>query len=311
MNTESTPVRAADGDGQATFPALDALACPNCAQPLAQTERRLHCAAGHSFDLAKQGYAPLLAPGSNATTGDTADQVAAREEFLGSGRYDPLLDAVAAASLTDAPGVIVEPGCGTGHYLAAALDAAPERDGIGLDTSKFALRRTSRRLTRPEAGRPLRRAAGTQGRLAAVLADAWTRMPIQGGSAAAVLNVFAPRNADEISRILHPRGVLVVLTPRQDHLRELVDALELLSVDPAKPQRTVDQLSAAFTAERTDELHYSIELSHEDIAHLVGMGPSARHLDSAEFTAALARLPEQVDVTVSATVTRWLPKHSG
>jgi 23S rRNA (guanine745-N1)-methyltransferase len=289
------------------LPALDALACPNCAGALDQADRRLSCPQGHSFDLAKQGYAPLLAPGSNATTGDTAEQVAAREDFLDSGVYDPLMAAVANASLTDAPGVFIEPGCGTGHYLAAALAADPSREGIGLDTSKYALRRCAKRVVPEPEGEP-RRDAGTQRRLAAVLADAWQRLPIRDGAAAAVLNVFAPRNADEISRVLHPRGVLVVLTPRQDHLRELVDALDLLSVDPSKPQRTADQLGTLFEAERTDEIRYSIGLGHNEVLRLVGMGPSARHLDPAELAAAVAALPEKIDVTVSATVVRWRKK---
>ncbi|WP_030157971.1 putative RNA methyltransferase [Glycomyces sp. NRRL B-16210] len=286
------------------LPALDALACPNCGGALAQDGRRLSCPEGHSFDLAKQGYAPLLAPGSNATTGDTADQVAAREDFLESGVYDPLMAAVAAAARTDAPGVLAEPGCGTGHYLAAALAADPDRYGVGLDTSKYALRRCARREI-PDAPR---RDPGSPGRLAAVLADAWQRLPMRDGAAAAVLNVFAPRNADEIARVLHPGGVLVVLTPRQDHLRELVDALDLLSVDPAKPQRTADQLGASFEAERTDELRYPIELARTDVHRLVGMGPSARHLDPGALAAAVAALPEPVTVTVSATVTRWRAK---
>jgi 23S rRNA (guanine745-N1)-methyltransferase len=290
-----------------TLPALAALACPNCGQALGQADRRLSCPDGHSFDLAKQGYAPLLAPGSNVTTGDTADQVAAREDFLDSGVYDPLMAAVAQASLTDAPGVIVEPGCGTGHYLAAALAADPAREGIGIDTSKFALRRCAKR---PIGDGEPRQAAGTQRRLAAVLADAWRTLPVRDDAAAAVLNVFAPRNADEIARILHPRGVLVVLTPRQDHLRELVDALDLLSVDPAKPQRTADQLGSVFEAERTDELHYSIGLGHKEILKLVGMGPSARHLEPAALAAAVAALPDKVEVHVSATVTRWRGRNS-
>ncbi|MFG3339065.1 putative RNA methyltransferase [Glycomyces sp. NPDC048151] len=289
-----------------TLPALDALACPNCAQPLAQADRRLSCPEGHSFDLAKQGYAPLLAPGSNTTTGDTAEQIANREDFLDSGVYDRLMAAVASASVTDAPGVVIEPGCGTGHYLAAALAADPSRDGIGLDTSKYALRRCAKRVI---AGDEPRRDAGTQGRLAAVLADAWQRLPIRDGAAAAVLNVFAPRNADEIARVLHPRGALVVLTPRQDHLRELVDALDMLSVDPAKPQRTADQLGTLFEAERTDEITYAIGLGHNEVLRLVGMGPSARHLDAAGLAAAVAALPEKVEVTVSAEVTRWRRKH--
>ncbi|MQM27241.1 putative RNA methyltransferase [Glycomyces albidus] len=288
-----------------TLPALAALACPNCGQGLDQADRRLSCPSGHSFDLAKQGYAPLLAPGSNATTGDTADQVAAREEFLSSGAYDPLLEAVANAAVTGAPGVILEPGCGTGHYLAAALAKDPAREGIGLDTSKYALRRCAKREI-PLGGREEpRRAAEPRVRLAAVLADAWNRLPVRDGAAAAVLNVFAPRNADEIARVLHPEGALVVLTPRRDHLRELVDALDLLSVDPAKPQRTADQLGSAFEAERTDEISYAIGLGHDAVRRLVGMGPSARHVDPAELDRAVAALPEPFGVTVSATVARW------
>lgn len=278
-----------------SLPALHALACPNCAGPLGQDGRRLHCPAGHSFDLAKQGYAPLLAPGANTTTGDTAEQVAAREAFLSTGAFDPLMEAVARAARTDAPGVIVEPGCGTGHYLAAALAADETREGVGLDTSKYALRRAARSAARE----------GERGRIAAVLADAWGRLPIRDGAAAAVLNVFAPRSPGEIARILHPDGPLVVLTPRADHLRELVDALALLSVDPAKPRRTVDQLGAAFAVERTEELRYAMELDRGDVLRLVSMGPSARHQGPEALAAAVDRLPAPVRVTVSATVARW------
>ncbi|WP_100446048.1 putative RNA methyltransferase [Glycomyces xiaoerkulensis] len=272
-----------------TLPALQALACPNCTRPLAQTDRRLHCPAGHSFDLAKHGYAPLLAPGSNATTGDTADQVEARDTFLDTGHYDPLLEAVAAAAATDRPGAVVEPGCGTGHYLARTLQEAPDREGIGLDTSKYALRRAARRSPR----------------LTAVLADAWTRLPVRDGAAAAVLNVFAPRNPAELARILRPGGTLTVLTPRPDHLRELVDALGLLQIDPHKTRRTAGPLEAAFTTEHTEDLTYRIRLTRADALHLAAMGPSARHHDPDDLTAAVDRLPEPVETTVAATVTRW------
>lgn len=34
--------------------------CPLCAQPLAEEGNCLRCAAGHSFDIARQGYVNLL-----------------------------------------------------------------------------------------------------------------------------------------------------------------------------------------------------------------------------------------------------------
>lgn len=36
--------------------------CPVCGGPLDREERVLRCAAGHSYDLAKEGYAYLLPP---------------------------------------------------------------------------------------------------------------------------------------------------------------------------------------------------------------------------------------------------------
>jgi 23S rRNA (guanine745-N1)-methyltransferase len=40
------------------------------------------------------------------------------------------------------------------------------------------------------------------------------------------------------------------------------------------------------------------------------MGPSARHLDPAVLAAAVAALPDKVQVTVSVTVTRWRGRNS-
>ena len=39
---------------------LPYLRCPNCWLPLANAGAALRCPRGHSFDLARQGYAALL-----------------------------------------------------------------------------------------------------------------------------------------------------------------------------------------------------------------------------------------------------------
>ncbi|GAB4007784.1 hypothetical protein GCM10029992_62450 [Glycomyces albus] len=79
----------------------------------------------------------------------------------------------------------------------------------------------------------------------------------------------------------------------------------MLSVDPEKPRRTADQLGDAFSAERTDELRYPIALHRPEALRLVAMGPSARHLDASALAEAVGGLPDPIEVTVSATVTRW------
>lgn len=106
------------------------LACPHCAQALTRHERALRCPAGHSFDLAKQGYVSLLAGDAHTGTGDTAEMVAARADFLAAGHYRPIADALAeAAADADPEGLVADLGAGTGHYLAHVLDALPGRAG--------------------------------------------------------------------------------------------------------------------------------------------------------------------------------------
>src|SRR5690242_3287348 len=108
--------------------ALPYLRCPNCGQGLRRSERTLRCPRGHSFDMARQGYADLSA-GRLPHVGDTAEMVADRETFLTAGHYDFIADALAGAAKDRGP--VVEAGVGTGFYLARALDKLAET-GLGL-----------------------------------------------------------------------------------------------------------------------------------------------------------------------------------
>ena len=74
--------------------AVTYLRCPSCAGPLSLSGGRLACGRGHSFDLARQGYANLTAGRTGPGTADTTAMVAARDRFLGGGHYQPLAAAV-------------------------------------------------------------------------------------------------------------------------------------------------------------------------------------------------------------------------
>ncbi|MDG3012506.1 methyltransferase domain-containing protein [Rhodococcus sp. D2-41] len=266
--------------------ALDVLACPLCAGALELDGRTLACALGHRFDVARQGYVSLLAAPTKFS-GDSADMIAARERFLGSGHFAPLIDAVAAAVGSASAGpVVLEVGAGTGHYLAAVLDSVPDARGVGIDVSKYAARRAAR----------------CHARAASVLADVWDRLPVRDGAVDVALSVFAPRNAAELQRLLAPRGVLVVLTPTTGHLRQLVDGLGLVHVDERKSQRLDETLSGRFERLERRRVEFSMTLSHNDVEAVVAMGPSARHLDAKRRAEAIAALPEPLRVDASAEV---------
>ncbi|WP_441246086.1 putative RNA methyltransferase [Kitasatospora sp. McL0602] len=266
------------------------LACPHCAQGLTLDGRTLRCAAGHSFDQAKQGYVSLLAGDAHTGTGDTADMVAARSDFLAAGHYRPIADALAAAAGTPLgdDGLVADLGAGTGYYLAQVL-ARTGGAGAALDISKYALRR----------------AAKAHPRIGAVVCDAWRRLPLRDGCADLLLNVFAPRNGPEIRRVLRPGGRLLLVSPTSRHLRELVAALGLLSVDEDKERRIDEKLSPWLTRTDRVEVEFRLSLSRADAAAVVAMGPNAWHTDADRLTATLAELPEPVEVTGSVQVATY------
>lgn len=268
------------------------LACPHCGGGLDIADRSLLCDHGHSFDVARQGYVSLLS-GSAKFTGDSAEMIAARARFLDGHHFDPLMEAVARSCVVGAPEdpAILEVGAGTGHYLAAVLDALPAAQGIGVDVSKAAARWLAR----------------SHPRAASVVADIWTQLPVQANAVSHVLSIFAPRNAAELRRVLRPDGTLVVLTPTDRHLHELVDLLGLVRVDENKTARLGAAMSGHF--ERVDRVgvEYPMTLSHNDVDSLIAMGPSARHLGDEARAQRIAGLPEHSTVTASVTISSYRP----
>jgi 23S rRNA (guanine745-N1)-methyltransferase len=272
------------------------LACPQCGAGLDRAGPVLRCPAGHAFDIARQGYVSLLPPGARAPAGDSAPMVAARADFLAAGHYGSLArelaDAArAAVTGTGAPGCVLDIGAGTGYYLAAVLDELPDRAGLALDASKFALRRAAR----------------AHPRIGAAAADAWRRLPVADGAAAVVLDVFAPRNGAELRRVLHPAGRLLVVTPGRGHLAELAGPLGLLSVDPRKQERLAGTLGPHFALIEQRPHDAVLRLDHRDVAAAVGMGPSARHADPAVLAARIRELPALMPVTLSVTLSVFGP----
>lgn len=267
--------------------AVGVLACPVCGAGFADAGSGLRCTAGHVYDRARQGHVTLLPPAGSPHAGDSAAMVADRVAFLAAGHYAGVTAALADAVLADGvPGTVLDLGGGTGAHLAGVLDAAPGAAGVVLDVSRYAARRAAR----------------AHPRAMAVVADTWAGLPVRDGAVDRVLVVFAPRNGAETARVLAPEGRLVVVTPSADHLADLVGPLGLLSVDPDKAGRLAGALRPHLEAVAEREHREVLRLDRAAVRTLVGMGPHARHLAPGALDAALAHVPEPVEVTVSVRV---------
>ncbi|MFH8368316.1 putative RNA methyltransferase [Streptomyces sp. NPDC018031] len=267
-------------------PFLDLLRCPVCRARLRLGRGALRCPAGHTFDIARQGYLSLLT-GTRATSGDDAAMVQARDRFLSAGGYAPIRGALArlAAEALPGRGTVVDVGCGTGYHLAGVLDQLPDARGLGLDTSV----------------RALRLAARAHRRAAAASWDVFRPFPLDDGVADVVLNVFAPRNPPEFHRLLRPSGRLIVVRPTERHLAELRGRVAaMVTIDPDKEERLRRALGPFFAAVGTRKVEYTVPLAGQEAIELVGMTPSARHLNPADL-AGHGALPDQVTVSVLAT----------
>lgn len=206
---------------------MELFICPVCmekgrnegASALRRVGGALKCSRGHSFDVSARGYVNLLlAQHKNVKDpGDGKEMAAARREFLNTGAYKPLLDAVcaAAAKLTDGvrDPVVADCGCGEGYYTAGIYDALAEKGSpkiYAVDISKNALSVAKPRF----AGKAVYPAAASV-----------FRLPIGSGTADLATVIFAPLCAEELLRILKPRGCLIMVIPAREHLFALKQLL--------------------------------------------------------------------------------------
>ncbi len=246
----------------------ETIACTVCERPVSVTKTSVRCMFGHTFDIARQGYVSMLRP-TSATTDDDAGMVLARERMLAVGFYEPLAGALCAMvaellgtnAARAAQPLVVDAGGGTGYVSAALLARINNARAVTLD------------LSRPAS----QRAARQHSRMAAIRCDIWQRWPLQDDCAQLVLHVLAPRNAAEAHRVLDHDGTLVVVSPTDRHLQEVVETLGLIQIDPHKQRRLDDDMRGMFTQQHVDTIETTLSLTPSEIRDVVAMGPSAAH----------------------------------
>ncbi|MFO7777715.1 MAG: hypothetical protein R6V28_05115 [Nitriliruptoraceae bacterium] len=291
-----------------------ALTCPHDGGQLVERARALGCPHGHRFDLARQGYATLTAS-RPPHGGDSPEMLDRRMRVHGAGVLARVHAAVVRAAVvapagghdpgsepddgsqhsdrerpTPLVGIVCEVGAGPGTYLAAVLDAMPDRAGLAVDVAKAAARRAARCHPRADA----------------IVADVWDGLPLRTGSVAVLLDVFAPRNTAEFARLVVPGGTLVVATPDPDHLVELRERFGMLGIPGGKGTRIAAELAPAFALGGVESIRTKVSVAADLAVDLATMGPSGHHLDPADPEATGPGVDAApIEVTIATTVTRF------
>lgn len=193
--------------------------CPVCGAPLQQEERAYLCPNRHNFDRAKSGYVNLLPiKGKHSKIpGDNKLMVAARQEFLNEGYYEPLCGEVCGVIIEcfrDHKGnlTVLDAGCGEGYYTShlnnAFRMAEIPAQVMGVDISKFALDKASKK------DKDIAYAVGSI-----------FHLPVGDEKCDLLLNLFAPYCGEEFLRVLKPQGIMAMVIPGKMHLWELKQIL--------------------------------------------------------------------------------------
>lgn len=264
------------------------LTCPLDGDPLNRDGASWRCPAGHSFDVARQGYVHLL-PVQNKRSrapGDSKEMVAARQRFLNAGYYRPIAEAVNRAVLasvsTETTLACLDAGCGEGYYLrelAAAADAGPDLAVLGLDISKWAVLAAAKQDTRPS-----------------WVVGSNANLPVAPASLDRVLCLFGFPVYGEFARVLKPGGQLLLANAGADHLRELREII-YPSLKPERPPQP--GVPAGFRQLDTDTVCFTLALTDaEPIADLLAMTPHLYRAKAEGRTRAAALTELRVTVEV-------------
>ncbi len=239
--------------------------CPLCHGSMSAGDTSLRCENGHDFAVSKKGYADFC-PAAKAGAYDDA-LFDSRSRFIAGGFYSSLIREIQAL-LPDGP--ILDAGCGEGSFLKVIVPDAAARPCLGLDLSRPGIQRAAR---------------GGGGWLWAV--GDLSRLPLQSGSMAAILNILSPANYPEFNRVLRPDGIVIKVVPGERYLTEVrALAKDKLRHDGYSNERVMQLFRDKFDLLSSREISDTYPLAPAQATDLVSMTPLTQGIEKEQLNIA-------------------------
>lgn len=179
--------------------------CPTCKEELTIIDKSYKCKNNHNFDSSKEGYVNLHL--NHKQGGDDEGMVKARSSFLEQDFYHPLREFILDLCSAFPHDTMIDAGCGEGYYTNY-LQSNLENEIYAFDLSKVALQKASK------ANKKVHYALSS-------IFD----LPLASSSTDLILSMFAPIALEENYRLLKEDGLLLVVSPGTNHLKELKESI--------------------------------------------------------------------------------------
>lgn len=279
------------------------LACPIDGKRLDLQEKQLVCENGHTFDVACKGYVNLLPVQHKRSKqpGDSKEMVFARTRFLNSGTYEPVANKLSeiVCSYIEENRIInerkfslLDAGCGEGYYLDYVCNVLKDRkfndkeEGIdisfiGLDISKPAIVEAAKR------NKKISWIVGTN-----------RQPPVVAESVDIIVCIFGFHSFEGFDTILKPGGMVVLVEPGPDHLKELRELI-YTELKRSGPQDISHVKKLGFSKVGCNQLKYNTGvIDNEEINNLLLMTPHfyRANKEGREVASNLKELDLTVDV---------------
>ncbi len=244
--------------------------CPLCQKPLFRDSHSWHCEAGHSFDVARQGYVNLLTVQQKHSLhpGDTKEMVLARRQFLEAGYYAPIGETLSRLAAQYCPNAqnVLDVGCGEGYYLSH-LSSIPQH--VGIDISKDAVR-----------------CAASRYKNSLWLTATASHLPFESHSFDCLLSMFALTMKEEYARVLREKGIFIQVLAGAKHLTGLKRIIYPTLVEKEK---NLQPELKGFTLLHSESLSFEFHVdSPQQVQNLLAMTPHVWRISKAAAEA-LAR----------------------
>ena len=232
--------------------------CPKCQCELTRDKQTYRCENNHLYDIASKGYVYLLLGNKKSGHGDSKEMLLARRDFLNLGHYSPIISTLTdiISSLNKDSLTILDAGCGEGYYSSALYKSLSiKHKSINLyaiDVSKDAV------------------SLAAKDKAINFSVASINSLPFGNNSFDVVLSLFAPLNESEFNRVLKPDGILITVSPSENHLFGLKQ--NVYKIPYKNPPSTFNNVILKKTSEQIIE--YEIELKNqEEISNLFKMTP--------------------------------------